>query len=159
MPKGRPPEPTALKLLRGVRKDRVNDAEPVPGGEVVPPELVSAAGLEVWHRLAPDLIRKGVLTSWDADRFGVWCDAMARTAEAAQHLNAEGAVIESPVFDRNGQPTGSRTVQNPWFQVWKQSADVVAREGARFGLSPTERQALKVDDGRSEDPKARLLTS
>ena len=53
--RGPKPQPTALKLLRGTRADRVNDAEPCPPpGEPAPPAYLDAEGLAEWGRRAPD---------------------------------------------------------------------------------------------------------
>jgi phage terminase small subunit len=38
---------------------------------------LSEGARKVWDRLAPDLIDKSCLTSWDADLFAVFCDAAA----------------------------------------------------------------------------------
>lgn len=134
---GRPGRPTSLKLLRGERRDRVNTSEPVPSGPVEPPEGLSAAALEVWRRLAPDLEHKGVLTAWDSDAFAVVCDAVARLRRAAAALDEAGPTATN----RHGE-----RVVSPWFRVWLETSAVLARFGARFGLSPADRQRLVVGD-------------
>jgi phage terminase small subunit len=136
---GRPRQPTALKSVKGERKDRVNDDEPVPStGEVVCPSSLSNGARDIWNRLAPDMISKGTLTPWDVDEFAALCDALERLDRSSQHLDAEGEVIEAAVFDRNGQPTGARMVQNPWWQIYKGANELVLRYGARFGLNLRE---------------------
>lgn len=159
--KGRPAKPTALKLVDGTRKDRVNRSEPQPDLPVEPPPwLVDDVALAVWDRLAPELEAKGVLTGWDVQAFAEWCAAVATIAEAERHLAEEGHVVEAPVFDRNGVPTGTRTVRNEWSRVWKDALEVAARRAAKFGLTPSDRAGISVggvNDGDGLDPE-RLLS-
>ena len=139
--------PTHLALVRGARKDRINNQEPQPSeGDIVAPVGLSEAAAEVWDRLAPDLIAKEVLTPWDVDEFVGFCDAVARRDKARAKLDADGEVIEAAVFD-HGKPTGTRIVLNPWWQVWKASNDAVMKYGARFGLSPSERSQIRTGGG------------
>lgn len=145
--RGPAPRPTALKVLQGDRKDRINSAEPVPQGDVVAPATLSAGALDVWTRLAPDLKRQGVLTAWDVDEFAVLCDAVARHRKAAEQLDAEGELGENRFGER---------VVRPWFRVWADTAAVISKFGGRFGLSPSDRQGLVMSNGTK--PADDLLT-
>lgn len=116
--------------------------------EVVAPDHLSPAALAVWDQYAGDLERAGLLTSWDAGLFGLWCCALVRNEEANRRLDIEGVVVEAPVFDRNGQPTGFRSLVSPWFLVWRHTGETAARIGAKFGLSPSDRAGLRVNPVR-----------
>jgi P27 family predicted phage terminase small subunit len=156
--RGPAPKPTNVRVLHGDRKDRINTDEPVPGaGEVVPPEWLPTAAVEVWRLYAPDLRTKGVLTAWDVEAFAVWCDAVVRRRRAAAELEAQGEVIEMPVFNKNGEMTGHRFGKNPWTLVLNEADAQVQRYGARFGLTPSDRAQIKVG-GSSRDPNADLLS-
>lgn len=149
---GTPRKPKALAVIEGYRSDRINDAEPVPGDGAIPiPSGLSQEARRVWDRLAPDLISKKVLTAWDTDSFGSFCDAVARHRQAAARLDDEGEVVE-----------GHRGVasKNPWFQIWRDTADVMTRLGGRFGLNPSDRAGLSVggDDGDEGKSPQRLLS-
>lgn len=148
--RGPQPKPTNVRLLHGDRKDRVNEAEPQPSVvDVVAPDWLSEAARAVWDRLSPDLQRKGVLTGWDVEAFAAWCDAVVRRREASRRIETEGAVVEMPVFNKNGEQTGHRVGRNPWSLELKDADAQVQRWGARFGLTPSERAQLSVgDDGR-----------
>ena len=157
--RGPAPAPTNLKLVKGTRKDRVNTSEPLPAvGDPRPPAWLNSAALEVWAEHAPDLIRKQVLTPWDVEEFAAWCDAVARRAEAARHLDQEGEVVEYPVFNRNGELTGHRAQRNHWWMVWKDANAVAGTKGARYGMTPSDRSQLKVGDDAS-DPKEDFFTA
>lgn len=160
--RGRPSKPTALKLVDGTRKDRINKAEPKPAEVSIepPPWLVDELALEAWGNLAPDLIDRGVLTGWDVQAFAEWCSAVAHLVRAEQALAIEGHVIEAEVFDRNGKPTGTRLIRSEWSRVWKDALEVTARRAAKFGLTPSDRAGISVDGadaGEGKDP-SRLLS-
>ncbi|WP_033818890.1 phage terminase small subunit P27 family [Kitasatospora sp. MBT63] len=148
--RGPAPKPTALRVLHGDRKDRINTAEPQPSElDVQPPEWLGSAALEVWDHYAPDLIAKRVLTGWDAEAFANWCDAVVRRRDAAGHVEAEGAVVELDVFNKNGELSGTRLAKNPWLLALDAADSQVQRYGARFGLTPSDRSQLKLgaEDG------------
>lgn len=144
---GRTAQPTALKLVKGTRKDRINTDEPVPVGEIERPEISDGAA-EVWARLAPDLMAKRVLTAWDIDAFATYCEAVAHNREAARHLADEKAVVRGS----NGP------AKNPWFQVFRDTTAVMVQTGSRFGLTPSDRANLKVGDGAKRDDKESFLS-
>lgn len=157
--RGPAPKPTGLRVLHGDRKDRINTDEPAPGVlDVDPPAWLSAAALEVWHHLAEDLAVKGVLTAWDTEAYACWCDAVARRREAAERVAEEGAVVEHPVYNKNGDLTGHRLGKNPWLLALDAADAQVQRYGARFGLTPSDRAQLKI--GAAGEPKGaeRLLS-
>jgi len=160
--KGRPAKPTKLKLVDGTRSDRVNRNEPEPSEELAvepPPWMVDELAIEAWENLAPDLIERGVLTGWDVQAFAEWCSAVAHLVRAEQALATEGHVIESEVFNRNGEVTGSRTVRSEWSRVWKDALEVTARRAAKFGLTPSDRAGISVGgSGESGADPERLLS-
>lgn len=152
-------KPTALRVLHGDRKDRINTDEPKPdAGDVVPPLWLTDAAVEVWEHYAPDLEAKKVLTPWDAEAFACWCDAVVRRRRAAEALEDEGEVIEAPVYNKNGDVTGHRKVKNPWCLVLGEADGQVQRYGARFGLTPSDRAGLKIGDGGEGAGPERLLS-
>lgn len=146
--RGPAPAPTAVKRLRGQRIHNPNEPVPQPGLECPqPPEGLSLLARGVWERLAPDLWRTGVLTEWDRDAFGVYCSAVANHREAQALVDERGVVVTS---ERGG-------VKNPAMQVVRDCATTILQYGARFGLTPSDRQALRMDDTEPEDDARRLL--
>lgn len=150
--------PTQVAILHGYRKDRINTAEPKPAEvEIKPPAWLDTSSRAVWRHLAPDLIRKGVLTGWDVEAFACWCDAVTRRRRAAVALRDDGEVIEMPVFNKNGEQTGFRVGKNPWTLVLNEADAQVQRIGARFGLTPSDRADLSIGEAE-RDPDEDLLT-
>lgn len=152
-------KPTALRVLHGDRKDRINTDEPQPGeGEVLAPDWLSEAAIEVWDQFAGDLEAKRVLTTWDTETFANWCDAVARRRDAARHVEEEGAVVEMPVFNKNGELVGHRRGKNPWLLALDAADAQVQRYGARFGLTPSDRAQLKIGASNEKQGPERLLS-
>ncbi|WP_282703235.1 phage terminase small subunit P27 family [Streptomyces sp. CC219B] len=157
--RGPAPKPTQLRVLHGDRKDRINTDEPTPSAdEVAPPTWLSDEAREVWDEYAPDLEAKRVLTAWDVEAFAAWCDAVARRRDAARHVEEEGAVVESPVFNKNGDITGHRRGKNPWLLALDAADAQVRTYGARFGLTPSDRASLKIPNEGDGLGAERLLS-
>lgn len=157
--RGPAPKPTQLRVLHGDRKDRINTDEPQPSaGEIAPPDWLGDVALEVWDAYAPDLETKRVLTAWDVEAFAAWCDAVARRRDAARHVDEEGAVVEMPVFNKNGEETGTRRGKNPWLLALDAADAQVRTYGARFGLTPSDRASLKIPNEGDGQGAERLLS-
>ena len=156
--RGPHPAPTALKIVRGTRADRINDDEPVPSEMLVePPAWLQSDAVEIWEHYAPDLTRKGVLTAWDVEAFGVCCDVAARRRKAVAAIASEGEIVAIQVFDKNGKPTGVRRARNPWLIVLNQADGQLRTWAGRFGLTPSDRAQIAGGD-RRRDPHEDLLT-
>lgn len=152
--RGPAPKPTNVRKLHGDRQDRINDAEPQPAEmEVRCPSWLSETAKRVWRRYASDLKRKGVLTAWDTEAFATFCDAAARRRRAAERLDEQGEVVDTPVYGKDGEIVGWRQVRNQWSYVWKDSNEAIQRFGARFGLTPSDRSQLTISgqEGESSD--------
>ena len=125
---GRPAKPTPLKLLHGDRKDRIPQGEPVPATtEVLPPGSLDADALAIWHQLAPDLIRQGVLTAWDAHLFGIFCQSVVYQQRAALMVNQTSIMLRG----RNRGDTAARgevAVRNPALMVFRDMSDLALAE-------------------------------
>ncbi|WP_340382299.1 phage terminase small subunit P27 family [Streptomyces sp. SS7] len=157
--RGPAPKPTQLRVLHGDRKDRINADEPQPSaGEIAAPDWLGDRALEVWDAYAPDLEAKRVLTAWDVEAFAAWCDAVARRRDAAEHVDEEGAVVEMPVFNKNGEETGTRRGKNPWLLALDAADAQVRTYGARFGLTPSDRAGLKIPNEGDGLGAERLLS-
>lgn len=124
-------------MLHGDRKDRINTDEPQPAsGEVVAPEWIGDDARAEWARLAPDLVRTGVLTAWDTDAFAVLVTAIVHHRQAAQLVNTTGVVVANP--------NGAGAIPNPALRVVTEQARIITTYGGRFGLTPSDRAQLKI---------------
>ncbi len=136
--KGSRPKPTALKILQGNPGGRpINTHEPkfeltVPD---CPIELNADAKLE-WSRLAPHLLRMGLITEADRSAFAGYCQAYGRWIEAERYLATEGELL---VTDKGN------TVQNPRLWVANRALEQMYKFMVEFGLTPSSRTRLKVN--------------
>lgn len=148
--RGAPPAPTALKLVRGDRPSRVNEDEPTPDERVCPsaPSWLPVEAKALWKRLAPDLHAKGVLTWWDRDEFAVLMEAFAVHRWASVEITKDTILVTGD--------KGAR-VKNPALQAQRDAASTITSFGGRFGLSPSDRQNLKL--GGADDDEARRFLS
>lgn len=144
-------KPTALRVLDGDRESRINRDEPLPSesGGIAPTEDLSVAARRVWDRVAPDLIRKGVLTEWDVQAFTTYCQAVA-------HYQAAQAGLEEHGYTARGAAGG--VIKSPYWQIMRDAIGVMTTIGGRFGLTPSDRAQLKVGGSESRaDGAERLL--
>jgi P27 family predicted phage terminase small subunit len=136
--RGPAPKPTQLLILHGDRKDRVNDAEPTPPANgITCPEWASEDARSIWQRLAPSLTKRGVLTRWDMDAFLVLCEALARYRSATQLVNGSALLVQG----------GSGLMKNPALMVQADAERTFLIYAARFELTPSDRQSIKVEVG------------
>jgi P27 family predicted phage terminase small subunit len=147
---GRPPAPTALKLVRGERADRINRDEPIPAArEVVCPADLSPAGQQLWQKLAPDMIAKGAFTFWDEDTFaeGIRWWEIYRTA--MENVTKRGLLVEGA----RGNP-----VKNPELEAAALAWDRADRVFSRFGMTPSARAQLRLTPQKRGGSADRLLS-
>ena len=144
-------KPRALRLVEGDRgHQKRNAAEPMPPPiEPGRPAAMTVEAGRVWDGLAPGLLQLGVLTEWDGELFGAFCEAVV-TRRRAVELIAPGLVLRG----REGQ-----VVVNPGWRVFRDATLLVARLGAQFGLSPASRTLLQGNlGGLDADDEDALFT-
>ena len=96
------------------------------------------AAATIWQRLAPGLEERGVLTAWDVDAFVVLCEALARYRSATQLVYGSALLVQG----------GAGLMKNPALQVQAEAERTFLQFAARFGLTPSDRQSIKVEVGR-----------
>lgn len=144
-------KPTALRVLHGDRADRINDREPVPPTQdIACPDWASDGAREIWARLAPSLEKRGVVTAWDVDAFLVLCEALNRYRNATALVNGSALLVQG----------GSGLMKNPALQVQAEAERTFLTYAARFGLTPSDRQSIKVEVGGGDQNQGagRLLS-
>lgn len=157
--RGPAPAPTALKVIRGDKPSRIPTGEPQPdAGEVVAPSWLSRKAKYVWARLAPDLIKKGVLTTWDVDTFADFCSLVVTNREAIADVEKHGNVITTVIRELSDGTIIYGVSKNPNWQIAKESAALLVTIGGRFGLNPSDRAQLNVGEPEKGNAKGRLLS-
>lgn len=147
---GRKKVPAATKKRRGTyREDR--DAEPVQFLADSPPipEALHPAAAAEWERLAPVVVKKGLLTEADWLAWTLGFEALSTWFQAGEQVAKEGAVH----FTEKGYPA-----QNPWVAIGQRAYGSVMKFCREFGLTPSSRSGLKLEvEEQEDDPYAEAM--
>lgn len=150
MPPGRKPKPTVLKVLQGNPGKRpLNNDEPMPAvGAGRPPSWLDRAAKAHWKELAPMLTRLGVLTEADRPAFTMLCQAWSEWRAAVRMLKGQDTIFvaESGYTQVTGYVSLERLRKRDYQQL-----------GAKFGLSPSDRTAIKVQPQQPRSDPLGLL--
>jgi P27 family predicted phage terminase small subunit len=125
-------KPTNLKILQGTyRKDRAAPNEPRPEVAVPqsPPHLNDLAKKE-WRRIAPELLKHGLLTKLDRAALAAYCQSWALWVEAEEKLKTEGLMVKMP---------SGYEQQSIWLSISKTALTQMRAFASEFGLSPATR--------------------
>ena len=140
--RGRKPQPTALKVLRGnPHQHRLNRAEPKPPApaDLTPPPSLDAAAAAEWIRLAPQLAQLGLLTTIDADALATYCQVLVRWKDAQVQIGLHGMVSKGRI--------------SPYMNISDRCVTQLRHFLIEFGMTPSSRARVKPDPGRKpEDP-------
>lgn len=152
---GRPgptPAPTPLKLLKGEKPSRINQREPAPQPSLNPPRApkwLADGAKQVWASLAPELHRKGVLTSWDVELFAGFCEAANIHRQACELVDATALLVR-------GAHGG--LAKNQALQIHRDAFRDMLSVGAQFGLTPSGRGLIELPDTPELDAARELLS-
>jgi phage terminase small subunit len=106
--RGRKPKPTALKLLDGTRRDRINESEPaMEPGRVEPPEHLRGIARDHWLELAPMLAKAGLLAVADRPALELLCVTYAVTRD--DPLDHKAAANYARLLTEFGMTPSSRS--------------------------------------------------
>ncbi len=146
--RGRAPEPTKLKILRGnPSKENLKKRqkrEPQPEVSALDPPLgLSDVALAVWRRKAPALARCGILTVTDRDTLERYCHTTDLWHQCRESIAANGLSSATAAGGSKG---------NPELQALRGfSADLLAIE-REFGMTPASRSGMVVQREEEADP-------
>jgi P27 family predicted phage terminase small subunit len=130
MPGGRPPKPTALKVLQGnpgKRKLRKDEPKPTAIEKLDPPEYLSRLAKEEWLRVAPEVKRLGLLTLVDVAGLAGYCQAYARWREAIKATN---------------ECTLGEAIARGFVKAEKEALAQMVQLAQQFGFTPSSRSKV-----------------
>lgn len=141
MRKGGPtPKPTALRLLHGDRKDRINTDEPKPTqGHPECPADASDEVRAIWDYTLNQLIVMDIATMADRDALLCYCNAVVN------HRKASALLAKSPVLIQGHRGV---LIRNPAFVLQRDSAQVIRQFAHEFGLTPSARSDIRATSAR-----------
>jgi P27 family predicted phage terminase small subunit len=149
--RGPAPSPTSLRVLKGDRPYRINQAEPKPRDESpVPPGWLSANAREEWERVIPDLIAMRTAKAVDAAGLAAYCEAVALMRALAELVARTGPLL----VGRDGL-----VHKNPAVSQLRDASASVRLWAREFGFTPAARQPLRVDVNHHGLAAERLLSS
>jgi P27 family predicted phage terminase small subunit len=142
---GPPPKPTALRLLHGDRKDRINTREPI-ARDIPPaaPEQLADDVREIWDYTLRELIAMKCASSADRDSLVCYCEAVIAHRKASEILARSTVLIK-------GLHGGM--VRNPALQIQRDAASTIRAFAQEFGLTPSGRSRIQTE-GKSSSEQA-----
>ena len=143
MPRGRKPQPAAVKRLLGnPGKRKIKDDLPAtPGAPPMPARLlVEPAAVEKWNELVPLLLQLGTLTVADGEALATLCEVYAAAQACLLELRATGPVMRTDLGGVKPNPAGP---------LYRGLVSLQASLMNEFGLTPTSRTRL---GGKEEKP-------
>lgn len=143
--RGPAPEPIAIKIAKGTATPEEKATALAEAGIPEMPEIVSRAGdtaAAVWHETVGRLSRReGLLSPIDARALAIYCIAWQRYEEAEDEIARDGITC---VGEKGGQ------YPHPAVGIQNKAADTIARIGAKFGMTASDRVGLPVSAGGAE---------
>lgn len=146
--RGPKPAPTALRVLRGERADRINSSEPKVDAPATPPPQLSEKAAAEWHRLAPVLTRMRVLTEADADALAQLCECVAQLHAINETLSKDGLLAST---------AAGGIKLHPLLAAQAATRAGMLRLLAEFGLTPSSRSRLKTPEEAPVDALSQFL--
>ena len=149
MKPGRRPKPTAIKIAKGEKKNRINFNEPkltIEKDGTPPPDLDTLA-VEEWNRLFPELKKSGALCRTDRQEFAAYCHAYSVWRNAVETMNnyppleytVKGKKVVMPLCFLT--PNGM-VQQIPAVSMARQWGAAMSRHAAELGLTPSSRTGI-----------------
>ena len=138
--KGRKPQPTALKVLKGTfdkNPQRRNREEPTPpvSRPTCPRHLTRTAKAE-WKRMVKELELLGVLTKVERGSLEQYCQTYSEWRHAHKTIEEDGRYYQG----QNGM------IEHPAGRAMRAHAAMLAKYLIEFGMTPSSRTRLHVNE-------------
>lgn len=149
--RGRKPDPTVLRVVKGNPQKRpLPKDEPAPAAvreTHPPPDWLDDVAKAEWCRIAPMLVRNGLLTEMDLDALTAYCHAWCVWKDANAKIRQFGIVIKS----QNGFPMPS-----PYLPIANKAMVTMKGFMLEFGMTPSAR--TRVTRTEEKTPAANPLS-
>jgi P27 family predicted phage terminase small subunit len=143
-------KPTAYKVLEGTyREDRHGGGVRAPDGLPVKPNWLGETAAMVWDKTIDELRDvPGLLSPMDGPALACYCLAWQELHEADATIAAEGLTCQSEK---------GATYQHPAVGIRHKAIELIAKIGAKFGMTPSDRAGLKPAVQTTQDAVMRLV--
>lgn len=143
---GRPPKPTALKLISGNPGKRASgkqEPDPTYLRDLTPPAWMPPAAAEVWNELAKPLSDAKLLTDVDVPMLSMACVSIAQYRYAVARVGAD--LVKSKMEkDDEGNLVAVGEHLNPWAMVQSMTFKQAVAVLREFGMSPSARSRVAI---------------
>ena len=150
--RGRPPKPTALKLVAGNPGKRpLNKQEPDPIylQDLTAPTWLPPDAAGVWDEMAPMAAKNKLLTEVDVQAFAMGCVSIAqyrlatrRTGEDAVKRRLAEDKEGNNFADADGNPIYAGEHINPWCLIQSMTFKQAMAVFDKFGMTPQARTRI-----------------
>jgi P27 family predicted phage terminase small subunit len=149
MTRGRKPNPANVVALRGNAGKRSTPKENVnvdcPKKAPAAPTYLKDIARKEWRRIAPELVKNGILSILDYPILEAYCTAYADMVDAQKAIDDDGRYYESETKD------GSKIKRkHPAVADLSESIKLLRSLGSELGLTPASRSRVsgsKKDEG------------
>lgn len=150
--RGPKPAPTAIKIARGnPSKENLDDRvkrEPRPAeGDIVPPDWVTGVALEKWDDVVPKLQAMKVMSTSDIDTIARYCVLHEQWAKYLDQMRRGLDVLVLRDSDGKVKYMQSSPAATMFLKIGQQ----MLRIEQEFGLTPSSRTGISVDNGETAD--------
>jgi P27 family predicted phage terminase small subunit len=143
---GRPALSDGEHHLKGTRPTRAassRDSEILPGKPRCPKHLSPDARRE-FRRVLRLLMTRGYLSEGDSTILAVYARCYERWLQAEAHVDAHGMMMPVPVFNRNGEQTGTREKINPNYIAAADRRKELVTLSKTLGITPVDKDRPKL---------------
>jgi P27 family predicted phage terminase small subunit len=135
---GRPPKPTALKVITGHQKGDTGGKKVSGARAGEPPAHLNEYAKQEWARVAPILEKRGLISEEEAAALALYCQAYGRWQQAELKITelagtGDGLIVKAP----SGYP-----IQNPYLAIANKAMEQCYQYLQQFGLSPSARARI-----------------
>lgn len=144
-------KPTALKVLDGTyREDRHGGDVHAPVGAPLKPDWLGDIAARVWDERVEQLMSvPGLLSPLDGPALATYCHAWQRFHDAQKEIEANGSI--TCVSEKGGE------YMHPAVATQHKAIELIAKIGAKFGMTPSDRAGLKATGQTADDELAGLI--
>ena len=155
--RGTKPAPTAIKKLRNVRKDRINNDEPVSpplSADSLPPKRFKddKRKMFLWRYYLQLFTEMKILSQADQSALEELVYHKWMSEKAEQEVKENGEVIEQV-----NKAKQKYFIENPWLNIKYKSSDRVTKLLTQFGLTPSSRSSIKVEKPTAKKTGLKVL--
>lgn len=151
MGKGRKPQPTHLRLVKGNPGKRAlpqNEPKPKTARPPKPANLPDSTASKLWDVLEDELFNMGVLTTADGPALRMLCEVWARFFEARRIINQFGSMT----YTTEGV-AGMQIKVHPAVGIMERAERSIRSWCSEFGLTPAARARVEkaIEDDEEDD--------